>query len=72
MQGEEGVEEQELFDSEMALLEANILKSSQLVAMAIEMYAAYATYATRFFPTSYVSCYKNCILLSGFGDSAFS
>jgi len=50
-QGEEGVEEQELFDSEMALLEAKILKSSQLVAMAmaIEMYA---TYATHFFPTS--------------------
>ena len=77
-QGEEGVEEQELFDSEMALLEANILISSQLVAMAMAIVAIemYATYATRFFPTSsngwYVSCYKTCILLSGFGDSAFS
>ena len=53
-QGEEGVEEQELFDSEMALLEANILISSQLVAMAMAIVAIemYATYATRFFPTS--------------------
>ena len=46
-QGEEGVEEQELFDSEMALLEAKTLKSSQWVAV-----AAIGMYATRFFPIS--------------------
>ena len=34
-QGEEGVEEQELSESEMALLEANILKSSQFVAIVV-------------------------------------
>ena len=40
-QGEEGVEEQELFDSEMALLEAKTLKSSQLVAVAAIWYVCY-------------------------------